>query len=94
MAKKTIEKKNSRELRIKSCTTCNGNPTPEPYKLPDFEGTKCTSCWEILSFTPLGKPQPKPKRVTKKKEEIKEEKQLPVFTVDVIYKQEENLIML
>lgn len=43
-----------RELRIKSCEECKGNPPQEPYTAQHFNGMKCSICWEILTVLENG----------------------------------------
>ncbi len=53
---KDVDRNASRELRIKTCPDCNGNPETEPFSTASdkggtFVGTKCSKCWEIVTFT-------------------------------------------
>lgn len=79
MAKSKEITKQGRELRIKSCTECNGNPPPEPYNSPPFTGDKCSICWEILTIIKEGLPielKEKKPRVSRKPK-IKSQIELP-----------------
>ena len=37
-------------LTVPTCKTCNGNPPITPINLPDFEGTKCDTCFHVITF--------------------------------------------
>lgn len=37
-------------IPVKDCTTCNGDPDISPLNLPQFGGTKCDTCFRVLSY--------------------------------------------
>lgn len=85
MAKNKEVTTQGRELRIRSCAECKGEPPEEPYSAQHFSGTKCSICWEILTIVKDGVPielkEKKPRVTRQPKVKSKIEKPQLVYRI-------------